>query len=255
MTREGAAAYLLHHDKEDDVKRALVLVGIAAAGTAAVALAGVGLPETARGDTSTARTITVNGTGSVEARPDRAQFSFGVESRGATAREASAENAVAARRLVEALRDAGVAARDTQTEHVSVWPTTERPGAEPAAYTASSSVRVEVPIAAASGVVAAATGAGATNIWGPSLTRSASDALEEQALERALDDARRKARALADATGSRLVEVVKIVEGGAAGEPVVYEGAARAAKADAGVPIEPGRVETSASLTVTFSLS
>ncbi|MFN2471955.1 MAG: SIMPL domain-containing protein [Gaiellaceae bacterium] len=239
------------------MKKTLGIAGLVAAGLAASALAGVGLPEQARGEAGSTRTITVTGTGTVEARPDRAAFSFGVESRGATAREASTANAAAMRRLIEGLREAGVAERDLQTEQVSVWPqgpmSDAKPSGEPAGYTASSSVRVETSVDAASKTVDAATAAGANTLWGPALTRSESHSLEEQALERALADARRKAEALADAANTSLGEVIKIVEGGVVDQPVVYAEAARSQ--DAAVPVEPGRVETSASLTVTFAIT
>jgi uncharacterized protein YggE len=233
------------------MRKILILAGLAAGALAVAAFAGIGLPEQAHGDAGIVRTITVNGTGTVKARPDRAQFSFGVESRAATARAASAETATALRRLIDALKDAGVAADDLQTEQVSVWPASDSDG-HVTGYTAAGSVRVETMIEKAGPTVDAATAAGATSVSGPSLARSESHALEEQALERALDDARRKAKALAGAAGAQLGEVVKVVEGGAV-EPIPYERAALAK--DAVTPIEPGTVDTTAALTVTFAMS
>jgi uncharacterized protein YggE len=232
------------------MRKILVIAGLAAGALAVAALAGVGLPEQAHGEAGVVRTITVNGAGTVKARPDRAQFSFGVESRAATARAASAENAAAMRRLIDALKDAGVSADHLQTEQVSVWPASDSDG-HVTGYTAAGSVRVETTIDEAGPTVDAATAAGVTSVSGPSLTRSESHVLEEQALERALDDARRKAKALAGAAGAQLGEVVKVVEGGAF-EPIPYERAALAK--DAATPIEPGTVDTTAALTVTFAM-
>jgi uncharacterized protein len=235
------------------MKKILVIAGLAAGALAVAALAGVGLPEQAHGDAGIVRTITVNGTGTVKARPDRAQLSFGVESRAATARAASAENAASMRRLIDALKDAGVASDDLQTEQVTVWPASDSDG-RVTGYTATGSVRVETAIDKAGPTVDAATAAGATSVSGPTLTRSESHALEEQALERALDDARRKAKALAGAAGAQLGQVVKVVEGGAF-EPVPYRTMDAGAAKEAATPIEPGTVDTTAALTATFAMS
>ena len=228
------------------MKKLLTIAGLAIAALAAAATAGIGLPEQAHGDAGAVRTITVTGEGSVRARPDEAAFSFGVQSHADTAREASRDNAAAMRRLIGALKDAGVRPAEIQTQDASVWPDGENGG-----YTATGSVSVTTQIDDAGGVVDAATAAGANTMWGPGLTRSETDSLEKQALERALADARRKASALARAAGGQLGGVAKMVEGGAV-EPV-YANARLIAK-DAATPIAAGRVETTASLTVTFEM-
>lgn len=234
------------------MKKTITIATLAAAGLVAAALAGVGLPEQARGEAGSARTITVTGEGVVEARPDRAEFSFGVEERADTAGAALAANARATRALIAALEQAGVAKDDVQTESVSVWPNVKEGGGV-TGYTASNSVRVSSAVAKAGSVVDAATAAGADTVWGPTLTRDENDALEERALRLALADARRKAGALAGATDGRLGEVVKIVEGGAEPEPIYAR--ALAAEANSSTPIEPGTLETRASLTVTFAVA
>src|SRR4051794_18821476 len=121
------------------MKKPIVITAVAAAGLAAVAFAGVGLPSAAHGDAGITRTITVNGTGTVKVTPDRAGFSFGVDSRAATAREASADNAGAMQRLIAALKGAGIAADNIQTDQVSVWPSTDGDG-KVTGYTATGSV-------------------------------------------------------------------------------------------------------------------
>ncbi len=234
------------------MKRALLLAGGAITLLGAAALAGVGLPEEAHGDAGITRTVTVTGYGTVKAQPDRALLSFGIDSRADTARAASSQNAAAMRKLIDALKDAGVAKGNLRTEHVSVWPVVNEPGTIDG-YTASASVSAEVAVDKAGELIDVATANGANTVSGPSLTLADTDSLEEQALERALQDARRKAKALAAAAGSDLGEVVKLVEGAAA-QPLPYaERMALDAKASA-TPIEPGLVETPGTLTVTFAL-
>ena len=98
------------------MNRAIIVGALALGGVAAAAFAGVGVPEQARGEAGGQRTITVTGEGVVDAKPDEAVFSFGVDTRSPTAREASAENAAAMRRLIGALEQAGVRSEDLQTD-------------------------------------------------------------------------------------------------------------------------------------------
>jgi uncharacterized protein YggE len=231
------------------MKRIVVIGAIVAVVGAMALLAGVGAPEPAQGEEGPGvRTVTVNGVGTVEARPDEASFSFGIETKAGRADEASTQNAEAMRRLIAALKATGVDDDEIQTESVSVWPAGKPDGG----YTASNSVRVSTSVARAGRLVQVATGAGANTVWGPSLTRSESHELEERALERALEDARRKAAALAAAAGADLGEVVRLVEGGGP-QPYPEYGRALAAE-DAAPPIEAGTIEQQATLTVTFAL-
>lgn len=232
------------------MKKLIIIAAVAAVGLAAVALAGVGIPTAAHGDAGITRTITVNGNGTVKVRPDRAGFSFGIDSRAATARGASADNAQAMQKLIAALKDAGIADANIQTDQVSVWPSTDGDG-KVTGYTATGSVSVETSVNGAGAIVDVASGAGATNVSGPNLTVGDTDAYEAEALHRALADAKRKAAAIADAAGGSVGQVVKVVEGGAA-EPMPMAFDATAKRAE--TPVEPGTVDTTAALTVTFAL-
>src|SRR5436190_12736468 len=121
------------------------LVRLAAATAVAglvVALTGVGSPDGAHGTTAltqSTREITVGGTGSVRAVPNRAQFSFGVTTQGTTAAQAIDVNAGLARKVIAALKAGGVASDDLQTEAVSLEPRYSDDGAI-VGYTATNSV-------------------------------------------------------------------------------------------------------------------
>lgn len=206
-----------------------------------------------------AQGITVHGTASVKVEPDQAQLWFGVESAGATAKAALAANASEMRKVLDALRAAG--ATDLRTQHVSLSPRyVEGPmdaggkvGA--AGYTAHNSVSATVKqLARAGAVIDAAVAAGANNVSGPTLTVADPDEVYREALEAAVADAREHAEALADAADLTLGRVTAIVEGGGAPPPMPM--AARAAADEAAsTPIEPGRQEISATVTVTFAAS
>ena len=95
------------------------LAAVAALVVAVAVLAGVGRPGAAHGSNApSGRVITVTGTGNASAVPNEASFSFGVQTDGATAREAQAANAERMSRVIEALRGLGIAKGDLQTTDV-----------------------------------------------------------------------------------------------------------------------------------------
>jgi uncharacterized protein YggE len=196
--------------------------------------------------------ITVLGTGSVKNVPDVSEWSFGVHSEAKTAEAALRENSAATKRLLDALKRAGVDKKDLRTQQVSLWPDT-RDGETVVGYTASNSVSATVNgIATAGRIVDAAVTAGANEVSGPTFRVSDSRAQYEEAAAAAFDDARRKAEAIAAKAGVSLGRPLAIAE--ASGRDVYAVAfAAEAARAD--VPIEPGQQEFQVALTVTFSTS
>ena len=236
--------------------RSLRVLAVAALALAAVAYAGVARPDAARSAEPQAAPngITVDGTGAVTTTPDRAEMSFGVVTRGQTASAALRANAAAAQRLIDALKRAGVAAADIQTQYVSLSPNYVKEGEAPQGYTASNTVSARInELSRAGAVIDAAVEAGADTVSGPNLTRGERNDLYRDALRAAVANARANAQVLATAGGVSLGRVVKIVEGG--GEPV-WEAmnATRAADMPA-TPIEAGTQRIEARVTVTFAAS
>ena len=216
---------------------------------ALVALAGVGRPEPAGGASAeSAGGITVTGVGNVDAVPDQAELSVGVSTKGSTAREALTANARQMRQVIAALREAGVARRDIRTQDVSVGGDYED-GADRYSATNSVSIRVR-QVDRLGAVLDAASRAGANQVYGPSLTRENTQALERRALELAVEDARQRARALARAAGVGLGSVTAITES-TAHDGVVY---AQRSTVAAETPIEEGTQKIGASVTVTFAI-
>jgi uncharacterized protein YggE len=230
------------------MKRVLFLV---AAGLAVVALAGaVGLPDLAGAQDAAADedTVTVSGVGTAAAVPNEAQMSFGVESRAPTAKGAVAANADAMRKVINALRQAR--AREIATRWVSVYPVSRDDGGVDG-YSASNSVSAVSDVGDAASLIDAAVEAGANSISGPGLSSSNAEELYRQALGKAIAEARERAQVLAKAAGRSLGEIDAIVEGSGA-MPLPY--AAERAALDASTPIIPGEQETTATVSVTFSL-
>lgn len=227
--------------------RIAALVAVAAA---VVALAGVGRPDLAGGASEPSGGITVSGTGTVQSVPDQAQFSLGVETSGPTARVALAVNSQRMKRVLAALEAAGVAKEDVQTQDVFVSKSYVDEG--DARYSAHNSVSVTIrDLTRAGSILDAASNAGANDVYGPTLTRSDQDQLQAKALRSAVDDARAKARILAEAAGVQLGGVTAITESG--NEPMPVYAAALAQRSPS-APIEPGKQSTQATVRVTFAI-
>jgi len=195
--------------------------------------------------------ITVVGTGSAKAVPDVAEWSFGVRTEAESAQTAMAQNAAAARSVIDTLKQAGIDGDDLRTESVSLYPQMDEMGRQLLSYSASNTVHATMKLSAAGEVIDKAVAAGANEVYGPNLRVSDSDAQYAQAVDEAFDDARARAEAVARKAGVTLGAPMAIVEGG--GPTPVYGRYAEAAAAD--VPIEPGAQDIQAVLTVTFAIS
>jgi uncharacterized protein len=212
------------------------------------------------GGVATAEGITVVGTGTADVVPDIADWSFGVQSDAGTASAALSTNASAMRDVIAALHKAGVAKDDLRTDEVSLYPQTSSDGRTVTGYSASNTVTATIrQLGNAGRVVDAAVSAGANNVYGPNLRPSDTDGAYREAVDKAFDDARAHAEAIATKAGVSLGAPVAIAEGGGSMPgPVYYDQAvpmASAAGAAEAAPVEPGKQQVSASLTVTFAIA
>ena len=232
------------------------IAAVAALVLAAAALAGVGRPEEARSEqATTTRGITVNASGTVETTPDEAALELGVETHAANAKDALAQNAERLRRVIDALRKAGVAKDDLETSNVSLWPQHTDDGTSVTGYQAQNTVSAELDVAEAGDAIDAAVAAGANVVGGPSLSVGDRDALYRKALKDAVEAARAKAEAIAEAAGVKVGRVTAVVESAGYEEPGPMAYAMRAADSAVSTPIEPGKQAIDATVTVTFALA
>jgi uncharacterized protein YggE len=216
---------------------------------AAAALAGVLRPEGAGAEdpAPATDTVTVNGTGVVTSVPDRAEISAGVETRAATAKAALAANGAAMQKVIDALRANG--GKDVTTQTVSLSTAFDANG-QPSGFVASNVASAETSLGGAGALIDSAVAAGANTIYGPSLSRSDSDALYRQALAKAVEDAKGRAAILAKAAGRDLGRVTAISESGGSEGPIY----AKASAAQDSTPVVSGPQETTASVSVTYEL-
>ena len=164
----------------------------------AVAVAGASLfaaPALAQSDFPPA--ISVTGEASISVPPDLAQLDAGVASDGKTAREASEANNTAMAKVLAALKTAGIEEKDFQTSRLSLQPQYAPNRGLPSpivGYRASNRVTVKLhDVGKVASVIDALVGAGANDIGNVNFTVSKASELLDQAREKALADAKRKA--------------------------------------------------------------
>lgn len=215
------------------------------------------LPQAAQGQGEPqSRTISVSGSGQVSAPPDVAVVTLGVQTEAEEASAALSQNNERMQRLVEALKDAGVAAEDIQTRSIQLWPRYEdaRPEGQPqvVGYTASNTVEVRIRELDALGrLLDSAVQAGGNRIEGIRFEVSDASQVLDRAREAAWRDAEHKAVQMAELAGAALGEVVSISETSRTPGPIVREGLGGAAEA---VPVEPGSQTLEVNVQVTWQL-
>jgi len=197
----------------------------------------------ARADDATA-TMSVTGTGSVEAVPDRATVTLGVEEQGPTAEAATDAMAKSVRAILGRLEAAGIPERDIQTTGLTLYPVYSREVQSDApqkvvGFSASSSLTVEVAGVENIGpLLDKVISAGANRLQGIAFDLSNREALLDQARREAVSDAFRKARLYAESAGVELGDVLEISESPSGGGP--YPMARAEAMTLASVPVVAG---------------
>jgi uncharacterized protein YggE len=187
----------------------------------------------------------------VHVTPDTADIEVGTNGEGASSGDAQNEASQAMQQVIDRLKALGVAEADMQSS-VSSYPDYEHKGR----WQASESLSVTLHDTSKAGaILAAATNAGASDVSGPSFSRSDQHAAYAQALQQAIQDARSKADAAAAAMGVHVSGVVSVSDQSQAEPPVVFGAAAGAASKSPAVapPIEQGTLDVSASVVVVFS--
>lgn len=190
--------------------------------------------------------ISISSQGSTRITPDRATIQTGVQTRGATAAAASAENARVAQRVINAIKGLGIGAEQISTVNYSVNPEyrhVENRSPEITGYTVHNTVVVDVrQIEQVGRVIDASLGAGANVINSLDFYASNTEEARRTALAAAIAKARLDAEVIARAAGGTLGGLAQ-ASVGASMIPMrrgVAEGRADMAMAAPPTPVEPG---------------
>jgi len=222
---------------------------------AAVALAGALLTAPALAQVIPPAAISVTGEASVSVPPDLAEIDGGVTSEAKTAREASEANNAAMGKVLQALKGAGIEEKDVQTARLSLQPQSAPNRSGPSAiagYRASNRVTIRVrDVTKVASVIDTLVGAGANEIGGINFVVSQASKLLDEARERAVADARRKAEIYAKAAGVTLGAPLSISEEGNSA-PVPYRRMAAGMAASA--PVAQGEETLAVTVSVSWAI-
>ncbi len=241
-----------------------VIVAIMLASLALLANAAItGAQTPNRVDAIDARTangtiLRVTGIGVVRYTPDQAIVSIGVLGRAETASEALGIASEKIGRVIQALEDIGISRDDMKTTSINVYPQYNWEVRPPilVGYEASYTLMVKVrDVGKVGEAIDAAAKAGADNLWGVMFTLSekAELRLREAALKLALDDARTKAKIVAEELGLDEIKVLEISLN--APFPNLPEPRPVVIKETAQTPIIPGEGQITISISVVFLLT
>lgn len=208
-------------------------------------------------DTDIPPAISVSGEAQVSTPPDLAVIDGGVTSEAKTAREASDANNTAMGKVLLALKTAGIAEKDIQTQRLSLQPQYAANRTGPNAvvgYRASNRVSIKLrDMSLVAQTVDMLVGAGANDIGGVNFAVEQSSKLLDDARAQAIADARRKAEIYAKAAGVALGAPLSIAEGGAAG-PIMLRRMSTSFAAAAPAQVAPGEETLRVSVSVLWAI-
>ncbi|MGI9570371.1 MAG: SIMPL domain-containing protein [Desulfobulbia bacterium] len=211
------------------------------------------------------RTISMVGSGKVNAAPDIAMIGLGVTSRGETAREALNENTKAMSALLTALKSGGIAEKDIQTSNFSIQPVYDHPRQQNpqkpklpriVGYNVSNQVSAMVRNPDSLGALLdKSVSVGSNQINSVQFSIDKQKPLRDVARKLAVEDAVRKAKLYADAAGVGLGDIINISEAGGVRppRPMMMRRAEMAADS-APVPIARGEQTLSVNVNITWEI-
>lgn len=204
-----------------------------------------------------ARTITVQGTGSIDAAPDMAYLHVGMMQEADTAAAAMSAIGTLGEAVLGAIEAAGIAPRDIRTGRLNLAPRMIYPdNSAPQVTGFISEVSLEIrlrEIGDLGRLLDVVVAAGATRIDGIVFDLADPGRLEDLARLAAVADARDRAQLYADAAGVALGPVIRIDEtAGPDGQTPVF--GQRLALADS-APVAPGELTRRAQVTMVFAIA
>lgn len=216
----------------------------------------------AAGDTEP-RLINVSGQGEVMATPDEAQVNVAVETTADTAKAAQEINSRDTAQVIASLKKLGIADKDIKTVQLQLYPVYEEspkppaPQQQPApkvvGFRAVNSLNVTVrQLDTVGKVLDTVVSAGANRIQGISFGFANPKPLQDQALELAVQDARRQAELVARTAGVQIKGIRTVnVSGGfypIQRTPMLFD----EMRAAAAPPVMPGEMTIRAQVSVSF---
>ncbi len=238
----------------------VAMTSIALAGCGAVSMLPTTPGAAAAGPASGGPSITVQGEAKVPVTDSTATFDVGVQEQATTAAQALSQDNTTMNAVIAALKKQGATATDLTTQNLSVYPqyTGGGPNEPPriTGWQADDTLSVKVADATKVGpFVDAAVAAGANQLNSVTFGPPDGDALTQQALAAAVDNARARAAAIAKAANLTLGPVTAVTTQVQAPPVRTYSLQAMAPLASSATPVLTGNQQLTADVTVTFQAS
>jgi uncharacterized protein YggE len=211
---------------------------------------------------ASARTLNVNGVGQVFITPDIAYLYVGVHTEKPTAADAVAANNAQTQQVIDALKEFGVEEKDIHTSSFSIWPIDRY---DPATGTSTGEKYYAVDntiyitardLTKLGALLDTVIKAGANTINSVQFDLSDKTAAMKEARAAAMKNAKSQAEELAGLASVSLVEITNISYTDST--PYVYaemgRGGGGGSGIQANVPIEPGQMTITASVSVTYEI-
>lgn len=195
--------------------RVFILLSVLSAGIIVLFLGNIfynfaSLPE------NTPQQLVVSGSGKIYSKPDIASINIGVKTDGKKSNDVVNENNQKMNSIISAVKGLGVDEKDIQTTSYSLYPQynyTEKEGRVFQGYTLNQQITVKIrDFTKISDVLDKATSNGANNIGDVSFSIENPENVKAQARQKAIDDAKQKAKDIASASGL-YIKLVNISEG------------------------------------------
>lgn len=217
-------------------------------------------------------TISVTGEGEVNAVPDIGKFSFSVTASGADASTAKEASGKSINELIAYLKDKGVEEKDIKTDYYNMYPKyknetrpcpygTYCPGEQVQdGFEVTQGITVKVRnLDDATELISGVGDKGATNISGLQFSIDDTSVLMEEARDKAIDDAKAKAKVLAKKLGVRITKMTGYYEDNA-GYPQPYAAGgmymdkAMSSESFGGAELPSGEQTTKSQVTITYQV-
>jgi uncharacterized protein YggE len=210
------------------------------------------------------KTLNVSGNGTIYLTPDIAYITVGVHTEDPDLASGVSKNNTQAQALVDALKKAGIAAKDIQTSNFSVYnnnngQTVDKTTGQVISgsyYSVDNTVTVTVrDLSHLGSILSTAVNSGANNINSISFDVADKTAAMQQARQKAMANASSLATELAKTANVQLGGIQNITYSD--NSPLSYYGiggGGAAAAPNASVPIQPGQTQISVTVSVTYAL-
>lgn len=242
---------------------AVIILLLAVAGLAGCTSTGTGGSLELKGSLNNQQQgIWVNGEGKVTAVPDVAILSVGVQAQVVSVADAQSQASSAMDKVMTALKNNGVAAKDIQTQTFNIqrltrWDNNKQQEIV-TGYQVTNMVTAKIRDVNKAGVVidaVAAAGGDLTRINSISFTIDNPATYQAQARQKAVADAAAKAKQLADAAGVKLGKPVYITESSYVPSTVYRDVALKAEAAPATTtPVSAGEMEVTANVQIAYNI-